>query len=434
MSSKYLSSPEWTDDQKAAVLFAPFREKSLNPHSWERKMKFWTDALVECAEEQNDIVMDLKTFTNRFERQGKYPKCLDAVAIEMVRVGKLQKLSDFQRRSNSWTVWGFDTFVRRPLTWGLTKLTSSPSSAENMFIIPEQVKKKSKEVLDCHYSQVEHETTDNMMELSAFRTRCGQVLKSDAECDIVLKQLELDGKVLTTRDKEGNMIVKVCGQCEDKVQPVQEIELNIMRIQRVMKGLEKQMEALSGQVDVHTAQARALVKEGKKTLALHQLRKRRTLQRQIDRKSSCFDTLHDIIHRIEDSSSNDMVVKAYESGLSAIKQLTGDMTMNKVDKVLDDLQEVFEEQEEINQSIAGVSLPGSEVSADDLEQELDNLLAGKDERSHEDLAAAQSNTNVEDLVTRLATHTLDDLPDVPTSSPGSRSPAISPKKNPSYAS
>ena len=41
--------------------------------------------------------------------------------------------------------------------------------------------------------------------------------------------------------------------------------------------------------------------------ALHQLRKRRTLQRQIEKKSSCVETLHDTIHRIEDSTSNEMV-------------------------------------------------------------------------------------------------------------------------------
>ncbi|KAL8563693.1 hypothetical protein ACOMHN_050521 [Nucella lapillus] len=392
-------------------------------------------------------MVDLKTITNRFERHGKYPKCFDTVASEMVRAGKLQRMSDFQRQSNSWTGWGFDTFVRRPLAWGFTKLMSSPASTENMFIIPEQVQKKSKEVLDHHRSHVQHESTDNMMDLSAFRTQCLQVLKCDAKCDIVLKQLELDRKVLVTKDKDGNIVVKICGPSEERVQPVQEMELNIMRIQRVMKGLEQQIETLSGQLDGYTAEARKLVREGKKTVALHQLRKRRTLQRQIERKSSCFDTLHDMIHRIEDSSSNEMVVKAYESGLSAVQQYTGDVTMNRVDKVLDDLHAVFDEQEEINQSIAGVALAGSDISFEDLEQELHDLLsegAGGD-RSHQDLpaeTAASADASMDDLASVLASYTLDDLPDVPgfkgaansprlpdvpTSSPGFKSAAYSPR-------
>lgn len=84
-SAKYLSSPDWMDDQKAAVLFAPFRDKSLNPYSWERKMNFWTNALLECAEIENELLLDHKMFTNYFERRGKYPKCLDTVMKEMVR-------------------------------------------------------------------------------------------------------------------------------------------------------------------------------------------------------------------------------------------------------------------------------------------------------------------------------------------------------------
>ena len=34
------------------------------------------------------------------------------------------------------------------------------------------------------------------------------------------------------------------------------------------------------------------------------------------------------------------VVKAYESGVRAIQQITGDLTVDKVENVLDDLQQV----------------------------------------------------------------------------------------------
>jgi hypothetical protein len=35
------------------------------------------------------------------------------------------------------------------------------------------------------------------------------------------------------------------------------------------------------------------------------------------------------------------IVKAYESGVSAIRKLTGDVNIFRVDKVLDDLHEVI---------------------------------------------------------------------------------------------
>ena len=71
------------------------------------------------------------------------------------------------------------------------------------------LQRKSAEVLAHHYGQVQHEATDNMVELSLFRSRCLEVLKSPSECDVVLKQLELDQKLLITKDKEGNMVSKL---------------------------------------------------------------------------------------------------------------------------------------------------------------------------------------------------------------------------------
>ena len=70
------------------------------------------------------------------------------------------------------------------------------------------LQRKSEEVLAHHHSQVQHEATDNMMEWSAFRSQCLEVLKSQAECDVVLKQLELDHKLLITKDKEGNTVCR----------------------------------------------------------------------------------------------------------------------------------------------------------------------------------------------------------------------------------
>lgn len=285
-------------------------------------------------------------------------------------------------------------------------------------------KKKAAEVLSRHYSKVQHETTDNVLEVNVFKTRCCEVLHSDSEFEMVLKQLEVDKKVILTKDKDGNMVVKICRQSDTKVHPVQDIELNIFRIQKVMKHIENQIEMLSKHSDRYTVEARTLVKEGKKAMALHQLRKRRTTQRQIERKSACVDTLHDIVQKIEEASSNELVVKAYESGLGAIRQLTGDVTTERVDKVLDDLQEVLGEQEEISQAVSSVTLPGVEVSQDDLEKELDALLA--------EGGGMGDNSGVDDLLAGLATCSVDDdLPEVPTSPPGVRFPrSHSPSKLP----
>ena len=75
----------WEDDTRMNVLFAPFREKSLNPSSWNQKMTFWIQKITEeCVQNQLTII-DVKTLQTYFSRKGKVPLCLETVIEEMLR-------------------------------------------------------------------------------------------------------------------------------------------------------------------------------------------------------------------------------------------------------------------------------------------------------------------------------------------------------------
>ena len=69
--------------------------------------------------------------------------------------------------------------------------------------------------------------------------------------------------------------------------------------------------------------------------------------------------------------------------------------------------QVLEDQQEVNEAIAGVELPGSEVSADDLEMELNNLLAGGGEQGDSKLTLEQNDTSIDELASSLAAQSLD---------------------------
>ena len=64
--------------------------------------------------------------------------------INTFRIGKLKSLYLFQNQSNSWSKWGFDTFLRRPLSSVLSKLYSPSNSfisdTTETFVILDQVK------------------------------------------------------------------------------------------------------------------------------------------------------------------------------------------------------------------------------------------------------------------------------------------------------
>lgn len=75
----------WNDDARMTVLFSPFRDKSLNPSSWNQKMSFWSDLIISDCKACGDVFVDVQTLPCRFQRNGKIPACLDVVVDEMKR-------------------------------------------------------------------------------------------------------------------------------------------------------------------------------------------------------------------------------------------------------------------------------------------------------------------------------------------------------------
>lgn len=77
--------PDWNNDEKMNVMFAPFRDKGMYLKSWEQKMKFWTNLITERCKACDEVVIDSKTLSLVFMRKGKIPSGLDTVLVEMER-------------------------------------------------------------------------------------------------------------------------------------------------------------------------------------------------------------------------------------------------------------------------------------------------------------------------------------------------------------
>lgn len=84
-NSPVFSPHELLDEREASVLYSPFREKSLNIQSWNRKMTFWTNALFQLLKERKIITFNINLLQTHFERKGIKPKCLSTVLEELVR-------------------------------------------------------------------------------------------------------------------------------------------------------------------------------------------------------------------------------------------------------------------------------------------------------------------------------------------------------------
>uniref|UniRef100_A0A2C9L0N9 Charged multivesicular body protein 7 n=1 Tax=Biomphalaria glabrata TaxID=6526 RepID=A0A2C9L0N9_BIOGL len=390
--------PELEDDQQAAVLYSPFREKSLNPTSWNRKLKFWENLLSGMALEQGLVTFDLDALPKMFERKGLTPKCLDTVIAELIKSGRVRSIENYST-SSSWLSWGFETLIKQPVVWGVSHLVGPSKPKSSIYVWPEVVKNLAEQLAQQHEKNVYAGLTTNLISMSDLRTSCFSMIPNDQDFEIILVQLEREKKIVVeTKNKE--KVVKFCKKEENSVEPITELELQVYQIQKTAKGLEKEISKYSTEIESLIDEAKRYIREGSKFKAKKSLKKKNGMLKLMEKKSSTLENLYGILEKIQDASTNEMVVKACESGLAALKSLNAETNLEKAEAVLDNLQEAVENQDDIAHTLGSLNL--GEDSMEDLESELLELIKDDNQVVQHDSGKISS---------------LDDLPDVPSHVP-----------------
>ncbi len=77
---------EWHDDQSMDVLFTHFRQnREINPHSWDKKLRFWTEMIKNELKYSRRASFDASKIPFAFSRKGAVPKCIPTVLQELLR-------------------------------------------------------------------------------------------------------------------------------------------------------------------------------------------------------------------------------------------------------------------------------------------------------------------------------------------------------------
>lgn len=374
MAEKQTRFPEaWKDDARMSVLFAPFRDKSLNPSSWNQKMTFWSNLIVSNCIDCGDIVIDVKTLPCRFERKGKTPICLNSVINEMERVGKLKPVTDTEMSpskqggaSKGWMWWGVDTFIKAPVSLGWS-LISKPSTSKR--VVMDALKTKCDEVCRLQCSSMSCDLTDSVIEYSELWQRCQLLCKTEADFYLVLKELAKEKRV-NLHHTDTNLLVKFPNRSESTVERVTEQDLQIYSLKKASLVLLDRIEQLGKDVDRLTVEAKMHKRKDMKQYALRTLRQRRRTQNRMSKLSASLDMIDNVLSQIQHAASDEMVLKALQAGSGALKTLTDKTGLEEVHRTMDNLAEILDHQNEIESEMSRIG----DVSSEDLEKELENLI------------------------------------------------------------
>ncbi|KAJ7414284.1 Charged multivesicular body protein 7 [Willisornis vidua] len=228
--------------------------------------------------------------------------------------GKLQRESDFMASvDSSWISWGVGVFILKPLKWTLSSVLgdSKVPEEEEVLIYVEVLQEKAEEVYRLYQNSAL--SSHPVVALSELQSLCASVCPDERTFYLLLLQLQKEKRVTI------------------------------------------------------------LEQNGEK--ALRCLKSKRRTERRIEELHSKLDAVQGILDRIYASQTDQMVFNAYQAGVGALKLSMKDVTVERAENLVDQIQELCDTQDEVAQTLAGVGINGlAEMDTEELEKELDSLL------------------------------------------------------------
>ncbi|XP_067326764.1 charged multivesicular body protein 7 isoform X1 [Anolis sagrei] len=370
--------PEWeADEERMAFLFSAFKQsREVNATEWDSKMGFWSELVLKWGRRRRlgGVRTCLRELQQAFERRGSLPLGLGTVLREMLRRGKLQRESDFMASvDSSWISWGVGVFILKPLKWTLSSVLGDNKvpEEEEVLIYVELLQEKAEEVY--HLYQNSTLSSHPVVGLSELRSLCTSICPDERTFCLVLLQLQKEKRV-TVLEQNGSKIMKFARGLHAKVSPVNDVDIGVYQLMQSEQLLSQKVESLAQEAERYKEEARSACRSGKKQLALRCLKSRRRTERRITELHSKLDVVQGILDRIYASQTDQMVFNAYQAGVGALKLSMKDVTVEKAENLVDQIQELCDTQDEVAQTLAGVGLNGSEADSEELEKELDSLL------------------------------------------------------------
>ncbi|XP_024132002.1 charged multivesicular body protein 7 [Oryzias melastigma] len=365
--------PEWKDDERMNFMFSEFKEnRDVNVTDWDSKMDFWTSLIMRSCRQRGSVCINLKDLNETFRREDRSPLGLPTVIQSMARGGKIQRESEFAASVDcGWVSWSVGLLLVKPLKWTFSTLLGGGGvPLEDSFVVIEIVKEKAAELLQLYRS-----SDLSNCSIVSFQELCG--LSSDICADestlcMALLQLQKDKQVIVCLH-EGEKIVKFCQAGQERVSPLNDVDIGIYQLQRSEKLLGERVEKLGQEAARCKEEARNLLREGKKSQALRCLRSRKRVEKRADNLFAKMESIRGILDRIAMSQTDKMVMQAYQTGVAALRLSLKDVSVERAESLVDQIQELCDTQDEVNRTISsGVTAADEDMDA--LEEELKSLM------------------------------------------------------------
>ncbi|EAA13339.4 AGAP012459-PA, partial [Anopheles gambiae str. PEST] len=372
----------WSDDRRMGVLLAEFRPRQLNIASYDSKMKFWKDLILSSCRESGSSVVSVTTLKERFRRKGTVPYCLNTVFHDML--SKRELCSDNLLKDHGKTgVYGFNLWtvgqlIKTPLVWSyetVRAITGFVNFNESDSYIVKSIAVEHIKIIENVVAT--HNLQNKTMKYEDFLFilfQSSNITRNGVGPPIIFLEKE---KRLTTKsviiDDTKTFLIKFAS-IDGIAQPITSIEKSIYEIEQRENRLMEDITSIEHDISQTMEKVRQHIQNGQKQMAKTLLKKKHILEKSMQLKITALDTLQGILQKIHNCQSDKNVIKAYQLGTDALKNVlnTSGITIEQLDNTVTEMKNVLEQHNEMLSMISAV--PIDDIDELELELELGDLI------------------------------------------------------------
>eukprot|EP00735_Rhodelphis_limneticus_P008270 TRINITY_DN2114_c0_g1::TRINITY_DN2114_c0_g1_i1::g.12780::m.12780 TRINITY_DN2114_c0_g1::TRINITY_DN2114_c0_g1_i1::g.12780 ORF type:complete len:260 (+),score=62.55,sp/Q5XGW6/CHM4B_XENLA/41.05/3e-34,Snf7/PF03357.16/5.1e-45,Snf7/PF03357.16/7.7e+03,MutS_III/PF05192.13/0.37 TRINITY_DN2114_c0_g1_i1:99-782(+) len=147
----------------------------------------------------------------------------------------------------------------------------------------------------------------------------------------------------------------------------------IMKLRGTLQTMSKREEYLTKKIDAEKATAKKYAVQKNKRQALMCLKRKKVYEKQQEQLSNAQFQLEQQIMVLENVNIQKDVFSAFSEGARAMQRVNKDLSIDKVDEIMEDVREQMDVAQEISNALAEPMGFGQDLDEDELEAELAEL-------------------------------------------------------------
>jgi len=372
---------EWGDDQRMDVMFAPLRNKEVNPESWKSKIDFWIDLVFQWCEHNKTCIVDVEMLKRAFTRKGRTPHCIPEVLSEAMNSGAVCSILRYRQAikpRSTWAQWAAG-LMRNSLH---SSLVGDPAVAPGTkYVVTGVADALQTELLQKIIVTAKEKSGILTLKQSLYITE-NQMNVIVEEKDRYLLDFLIEKGKLASSDIGAVKMFKIVETADSYVE-FDEVDGGIIQLSQTVDSLEREIFEGEKEIRHHEIKIKEKLKSGVRVSAKALLVNKKHVEKRVNSKVIHKINAETLLDQIKGAESNKSVIEAYKSGLAALKEALGDVSEDIIDETMSDMAETVKKNENLSTALSnGVEhTRGITMDDEDLEEELGALVNDVDEEA-----------------------------------------------------